>query len=114
MDYEEQETCSVLGASSMPHDSYRLSCRASLRIPSRHGIHGHRLGTVSRVRTCITDGGLLEMHVCSYLLLCCFGMGQTLLEGREESIVGGSLLAFFLMFGMCMGSLAALGWVLFD
>ena len=54
------------------------------------------------------------MDACSYLLLCCFGMGQMLLAGREESIVGGSLLSFFLMFGMCIGSFAALGWMLFD
>ena len=41
-------------------------------------------------------------------------MGQMALEGREDSVVGGSLLSFFMLFGLSMGSFASLGWLLFD
>ena len=116
VDYEGEETRSVSSAAAVSPDPFRLSVRASLPASTNHCIHGCRLGIISRVSTYIAENRILEepFVVCSYLLLSCFGMGQMALEGREDSVVGGSLLSVFMMFGLSMGSFASLGWMLLD
>ena len=57
-------------------------------------------------------GNVQGRLLCRYLALCSFGVGQRALESGEESIVGGSLLAFAFVFGRCVGAFASLAWML--
>ena len=114
VDRKGKEMRSVSGASALSLDPFRFSVRASLSESGHHCVDSCRLGNISVVSTYIVEDGTFGSGVRSYLLLSCFGMGQLALEGREDSVVGGSLLSLFAKFGFSTGSFASLGWMLFD